>query len=62
MAHFDYQTMRSDELSFSKGEQLEISCKSGFLWEGRSLVSGDEGLIPSNCVQYNTLESLHAVA
>ena len=50
--------MTSYQLSFSKGEQLEISDKSRFWWKGRSLVSGDEGLIPSNCVQYNTLESL----
>ena len=36
----------------------EIYDKSGsFLWKGRSLVSGDEGLIPSSCV-YSMLESL----
>lgn len=59
VARFDYQAMESDELSFNKGEQLEISDTiSGIWWEGRSLVSGDEGGIPSSCVQYNTLESL----
>ena len=58
VAHFDYQAMYISELSFSKGEQLEISRKSGFWWRGRSLVSGDEGDIPSICVQYNSLESL----
>ena len=58
IAHYDYHAIRSDEISFSKGEQLEIYDKSeGFWWEGRSLVSGDEGDIPSSCV-YSMLESL----
>ena len=58
VARFDYQAMWSDELSFSKGEQLEIIGTSGFWWKGRFIVSGDEGDIPSSCIQYNTLESL----
>ena len=46
------------DLSFSEEEQLEIYDKSGtFWWKGRSLVSGDEGLIPSSCV-HSMLESL----
>ena len=51
VARFDYQAMDSDEFSFSKGEQLEISDTSGFWWKGRSLVSGDEGKIPRSFVQ-----------
>ena len=58
VARFDYQAIYGDELSFSKGDQLEIRDTSGFMWYGRSLVSGDEGSISSSCVQYNTLESL----
>ena len=57
-ARIDYHGIRSDNLSFSEGEQLEIYEKgSRFDWKGRSLVSGDEGYIPSSCV-YSMLESL----
>ena len=57
-AHIDYHGMWSDDLSFSEGEWLEINDKSrSFYWKGRSLVSGDEGDIPSSCV-YSMLESL----
>ena len=54
----DYQAMKSDELSFSKGEELEITDTSGtYRWKGRSLLSGSEGYIPISCVQ-SMLESL----
>uniref|UniRef100_A0A1X7SIX1 SH3 domain-containing protein n=1 Tax=Amphimedon queenslandica TaxID=400682 RepID=A0A1X7SIX1_AMPQE len=57
-ARIDYHAMDSDDLSFSEGELLEIYDKPGsFWWKGRSLVSGDEGDIPSSCV-YSMLESL----
>ena len=57
-ARIDYHGMWWDDLSFSEGEQLEIYDKSNsFRWKGRSLVSGDEGRIPSSCV-YSMLESL----
>ena len=53
-ARIDYHGIRA----FSEGEQLEIYDKSdSFEWKGRSLVSGDEGRIPSSCV-YSMLESL----
>uniref|UniRef100_A0A1X7TT42 SH3 domain-containing protein n=1 Tax=Amphimedon queenslandica TaxID=400682 RepID=A0A1X7TT42_AMPQE len=53
-----YYGMYSNDLSFSEGEELEIySKKWHFEWKGRSLVSGDEGVIPSSCV-YSILESL----
>ena len=58
IAHCDYHAMERNEISFSKGEQLEIYEKgSSFQWKGRSLVSGDWGDIPSSCV-YSMLESL----
>ena len=58
IARYDYHAMYSFELSFSEEEQLKIYEKGGsFWWKGRSLVSGDEGTIPSSCV-YSMLESL----
>ena len=58
IARYDYHAIMSDEISFSEGEQLKIYEKwSSFSWKGRSLVSGDEGYIPSSCV-YSMLESL----
>ena len=57
-ARIDYQKMLSNAISFSAGEQLEIYDNFySYMWKGRSLVSGDEGLIPSSCV-YSMLESL----
>ena len=57
-ARIDYHGIYRYDHSFSEGEQLEIYDESeGFWWEGRSLVSGDEGYIPSSCV-YSMLESL----
>ena len=57
-ARIDYHAIWSGQLSFSEGEQLEIYDKpNSFDWKGRSLVSGDEGYIPSSCV-YSMLESL----
>ena len=52
--------MRSNELSFSKGEELEITYTStdSYWWKGRSLLSGREGYIPSICVGLSMLESL----
>uniref|UniRef100_A0A1X7THA9 SH3 domain-containing protein n=1 Tax=Amphimedon queenslandica TaxID=400682 RepID=A0A1X7THA9_AMPQE len=58
IAQIDYHGIWSKDLSFSKGEQLEIYEKqNSFFWKGKSLVSGDEGVIPSSCV-YSMLESL----
>ena len=57
-AHYDYHAIDSDEISFKRGEKLVIHSKvERFWWYGRSLVSGDEGYIPSSCV-YSMLESL----
>ena len=58
LALVDYQAMEGDELSFSKGEELEITDTRGSdWWEGRSLLSGREGYIPSSRV-LSMLESL----
>ena len=65
VALVDYQAMESDELSFSKGEELEITYISGsdWWWYGRSLLSGREGYIPSSCVlsMLESLQLLHFV-
>ena len=58
IARYDYTAITSSQISFKEGEQLEIYEKeNSFEWNGRSLVSGDEGFIPSSCV-YSMLESL----
>uniref|UniRef100_A0A1X7T119 SH3 domain-containing protein n=1 Tax=Amphimedon queenslandica TaxID=400682 RepID=A0A1X7T119_AMPQE len=58
IAHYDYHATTNSQISFSEGEQLEIYEKeSSYWWKGRSLVSGDEGVIPSSFV-YSMLESL----
>ena len=58
VALVDYQARESDDLSFSKGEELEITNTSdSYWWKGRSLLSGREGSIPSSCV-LSILESL----
>ena len=52
VALVDYQAMDDDELSVSKGEELEITDTSTYsdFWKGRSLLSGSEGYIPINRV------------
>ena len=59
IALVDYQAMESDELSFSKGEELEIidDTIESYRWYGRSLLSDSEGYFPSSCV-LSMLESL----
>ena len=57
LALVDYQARKSDELSVSKGKELEIADTSRYLWRGRSLLSGRKGDIPSSCV-LSMLESL----
>ena len=51
--------MKSDELSFNKGEELGITDTSTYpyWWKGRSLLSGSDGYIPSSHV-LAMLESL----
>ena len=57
VALIDYQAMKSNELSFSKGEELKIISGSDWLYYGRSLLSVHEGLIHNSRV-LSTLESL----
>ena len=58
IALVNYQAMESDELSFSKGEELEITDTSDSdWWKGRSLLSGSEGYIRTSRV-LSMLESL----
>ena len=56
---FDYDARAEDDLSFAKGEQLEIlNNKDGDWWLARSLVTGSEGYIPSNYVaEQQTVEA-----
>ena len=57
VALVDYQAIF--DLSFSKGEELEITDTSdSYRWKGRSLLTGHEGWIPSSCVVLSMLESL----
>ena len=57
-ARIDYHAIDRSNLSFSEGDQLKIYYKwSSFKWKGISLMSGDEGFIPSSYV-YSMLESL----
>ena len=54
----DYQALESSKLSFSKGEELEITDAIDSDWcKGRSLLSGSEGSIHSSRV-LSMLESL----
>ncbi|NXP15656.1 HCK kinase, partial [Thinocorus orbignyianus] len=50
LALYDYEAMHAGDLSFQKGEQLEVLEESGEWWRARSLATGQEGLIPSNYV------------
>ncbi|NWT87480.1 HCK kinase, partial [Lanius ludovicianus] len=58
LALYDYEAMNAGDLSFQKGERMEVLEKSGEWWQARSLVTGCEGFIPSNYVaQANSLET-----
>ena len=59
IALFDYDQRTSEDLSFRKGEQLEIinNC-DGDWWQARSLETMREGYIPSNYVaEYKTIQA-----
>lgn len=54
VALFDYNQRTSEDLSFRKGERLEIlNDLDGDWWQARSLDTGKEGYIPSNYVAEN---------
>ncbi len=51
IALFDYEQRTSEDLSFNKGERLEIlNNTDGDWWQARSLDTFKEGYIPSNYV------------
>ncbi|XP_019862678.1 PREDICTED: uncharacterized protein LOC109591376, partial [Amphimedon queenslandica] len=58
IARYDYHALGSGDFSFSEGEHLEIHRRADeFSWKGKSLVSGDNGKIPSSHI-YSFLESI----
>ena len=58
VSHFDYEAILSEDLSFSKGKQLEINDASDDFWlKGISLVPGGKGNIPK-CHVLSVLETL----
>ena len=59
IALFDYDQRTSEDLSFSKGEHLEIiNNQDGDWWQARSLSTMREGYIPSNYVaEYKTIQA-----
>ena len=51
IALFDYEQRTNEDLSFTKGERLEIvNNTDGDWWQARSLDTFREGYIPSNYV------------
>ena len=51
VALYDYDARTQEDLSFRKGERLElINRPDGEWWEARSLTTNQRGFIPSNYV------------
>ena len=59
IALFDYDQRTSEDLSFRKGEHLQIlNSQDGDWWQARSLQTRREGYIPSNYVaEYKTIQA-----
>lgn len=59
LALFDYDQRTSEDLSFKKGERLEIiQNNDGDWWQARSLETQREGYIPSNYVaEHKTIQA-----
>ena len=59
IALFDYDQRTSEDLSFRKGERLEIiNNNDGDWWQARSLETLREGYIPSNYVaEHKTIQA-----
>ena len=55
---YDFDGRTDDEISFKKGDFLYvISTDEGDWWFARSMTTGKEGYIPSNCVtKWKSLE------
>ena len=51
VALYDYKARTAEDLSFVKGEKMEIiNNKDGGWWQARSLASGESGYVPSNYI------------
>ena len=59
IALFDYDQRTSEDLSFKKGERLEIiNNQDGDWWQARSMETMREGYIPSNYVaEHKTIQA-----
>lgn len=58
VALFDYDARTSEDLSFKKGEELEVESDTGDWWLARSRTTRREGYIPCNYVaKVQSLES-----
>ncbi|KAI4881025.1 hypothetical protein NFI96_021795 [Prochilodus magdalenae] len=51
VALYTYEAGDKAQLTFRKGEKLQILTQNGDWWHAKSLTSGKEGLIPSNYVE-----------
>ncbi|XP_037541068.1 tyrosine-protein kinase Blk [Nematolebias whitei] len=57
VAQHNFKATNETDLSFKKGENLKVLKESGEWWLAKSLITGQEGLIPSNyVVRADTLE------
>ena len=56
IALFNYDKRTSEDLSFQKGECLEILIQDGDWWLARSLDTDLEGYIPRNYVAEKTIQ------
>lgn len=51
VALYDYEARTNEDLSFKKGERMEITNNTdGGWWQAKSLSSGRSGYIPSNYI------------
>ena len=51
VALYDYNARTTEDLSFKKGERMEIiNNKDGGWWQATSLSSGQSGYVPSNYI------------
>ncbi|KAM4692018.1 tyrosine-protein kinase HCK [Rhinophrynus dorsalis] len=58
LALYDYDGVHPGDLTFRKGDQLQLIEESGEWWKARLIDTGEEGFIPSNYVgRVNSLES-----
>ncbi|XP_077109216.1 tyrosine-protein kinase HCK [Ranitomeya variabilis] len=58
VALYDYDGVHPDDLTFQKGDNLQLLEESGEWWKARLILTGQEGYIPSNYVgRVDSLES-----